>query len=72
MSGVLSLYILFSLTQIVCMCVCVCVCVCVYVLEQLVAVNDEHVRNKTVEEITRLCKGTPNSLVKLTLLPPNQ
>ena len=29
MSGVLSLYILFSLTQIVCMCVCVCVCVCV-------------------------------------------
>jgi len=35
----------------------------------LVAVNNEDVRSKTVEEITRLIKGTPNSPVKLTLLP---
>ena len=60
--------ILFSLTQIVCM----CVCVCVYVLEQLFAVNDEDVRSKTVEEITTLIKGMPNSPVKLTLLLPSQ
>jgi hypothetical protein len=31
--------------------------------------KNEDVRSKTVEEITRLIKGTPNSLVKLTLLP---
>ncbi len=45
------------------------VCVWVYVLEQLVTVDGQDVRRKTVEEITKLLKGTPNTPVKLTLLP---
>jgi hypothetical protein len=65
MSGVQTLHILFSLTEIVCM----FVCVWVYVLEQLVTVDGQDVRRKTVEEITKLLKGTPNTPVKLTLLP---
>jgi hypothetical protein len=48
---------------------CVCVCVCIYVLEQLITVNNEDVRDKTVEEITRLLKGKPGSSVTLVLRP---
>ena len=67
MSGVQALSIFFSLSQIVCM------CMCVYVLEQLVQVDGVNVTSKTVEEITRLLKGPPNSPVKLTLvIPPTQ
>jgi C-terminal processing protease CtpA/Prc len=37
------------------------------VFEQLVEVNNEAVNNKSVEEITRLLKGVPNTPVTLTL-----
>jgi hypothetical protein len=66
MSGVQTLCILFSPQLKLFACVCVCV------FEQLVEVNSEAVNNKSVEEITRLLKGLPNSPVQLTLSPPNQ